>query len=283
MPEEIKKIRFGLKELPKDSRDFKLSAILKLPPLEELPDEFELEPVITYDQKDSDYCSGEATCGASGIQEGVSLSPEWSFAVSKMISGDPEEYGQDLRTAMKVHTKYGAIEKKDAPYSIENDEDTKIRYINNWPKELFGKATEHKKLSFFSISGQYDYFDSIRAFLWMKKATKQAVILGLEWSWSLNMKIMENNFAPGSGHAVYCRGFKKIDGKDYLIIQNSYGKEAGDNGKHYFPAEIINKFAEKYGVFAFIDMPPDEAKRKAWSLQRRLWEMIKKYLDNLLK
>ncbi len=283
MAEEIRKMRFGLKELPPDNRDFKLSAILKLPPLEELPENFELEPVSVYDQLESDYCSAESTCGASSIQEGVELSPEWSFAVSKMISGDPEEYGQDLRTAMKVHTKYGAIEISEAPYSVKSDEDTKIRYINNWPQELFEKAQKHKKLSFIQIDGPYSHFDNIRAFIWAFRAQKRACIMGVEWSWPMNMKVIELSFAPGSGHAIYAIGWRNINGKNYLVIQNSYGKETGDNGRHYFPAEIINKFAEKYGKFAFIDMPQNEIKKKIWPLWMRIFEAIKKYFNELLK
>jgi len=283
MTKEIKKIGggyrnlvFGLKKLPPDNRDFKLSAILKLPPLEELPEEFELEPIIIYDQLSSDYCTAEATCGARGIQEGIVLSPEWSFAVSKMISGDPEEPGQDLRTAMKVHTKYGAIEKSEAPYSIQDTEDSVIRYISNWPKGLFEKAKKHQAQSFFKLGGQYDHFDDIRAYLWMKKALKQAITLGTEWSWPIEMKIMETFEENGAGHAIYARGWKKIDGKTYLIIQNSYGKEAGDNGSHYFSREVINKFADKYGDFVLVDMPPEQAKKLVWSKCQRLIEAIKK-------
>ena len=271
----------GLLKLPKDNRDFKLSAVIKLPKLEELPKEFELEPITTYDQLESDYCSGEATCGASGLQEKIALSPEWSFAVSKMISEDPEEYGQDLRTAMKVHTKYGAIEKKDAPYSLEKgDEDNKIRYINNWPKDLFEKAGGHKKQTFFKIDGQYTPFDDIRAFIWMFRAEKRAAVIGVEWSWPLEQVIMDEP-GEGEGHALYAIGFKKINGKDYLVIQNSYGAEAGDNGKHYFSREVIDKFVGEYGSFAFIDMPVSEAIEKSWTCWQKFVWAIKQFFNTI--
>jgi len=31
----------------------------------------------------------------------------------------------------------------------------------------------------------------------------------------------------------------------------------------------------------FIDMPPEEAKKKAWSIWRRIWETIKKLIKKL--
>jgi len=273
--------QFGLRPLKKDSRDFKLSAVLKLPPLEELPDEFELEPLEIKNQLETDYCTQMAACGASELQEGIELSPEWAFAVSKMISGDPEEFGQDLRTAIKVHTKFGVIEKGQAPYSLEaGDEDSKMRYINNWPKELFDKALGHKKQSYFKLDGQYDYFDDIRAFLWMNRAKKQVPVIGVEWNWPLDMKVMETSFAPGGGHALYARGWKQINGEPHLIIQNSYGPEAGDNGKHYFSREIINQFVEKYGAFVFVDKNPEKIKKIVWPLWRQIWEWFKKAMTN---
>jgi hypothetical protein len=274
---KVRKIGGNLKVLPKDNRDFKLSAILKLPPLEELPEEFELKPLVVHSQLNSDYCTQEASCGVSELQEEVELSPEWCFAVSKMISGDPEDFGQDLRTAVSVHTKYGAIEKSEAPYSIQDTEDEIIRYINNWPKELFEKALKHRKKSYFKVDGQYDAFDDIRAYIWKFKGESRACVLGLEWSWPLEQEIMDKVEEYGGGHAVYCRGWKKINGITYLIIQNSYDKEAGNNGSHCFSREIINKFAEKYGVFTFVDMPEEEAKQVAWSKCRRVLETIKKF------
>ena len=272
--------KFGLRELAEDKRDFKLSGIMKLPPLEELPAEFELEPLEIKDQLDTDYCTQMACCGASELQEGMKLSPEWCFAVSKKMSYDPEEYGQDLRMAMKVHTKYGAIEKKETPYSLEKgDEDNKMRYISNWPPNLFEKAKKHQKKSFVRIDGQYDFFDDIRAFIWAFRKEKRAAVLGVNWAWPLDMKIMETSFAPAGGHAIYCSGWKQIKGETYLVIINSYGKEAGDQGKHYFPRSIINQEIKKYGAFAFIDMPPKELKKLLWSPLRRLWEKVKEYFD----
>lgn len=73
--------------------------------------------------------------------------------------------------------------------------------------------------------------------------------------------------------------------KEYLIIQNSYGKEAGNGGWHYFSREIINKYVGLYGAFTFIDMDPETAKYlqaneikvgDSWIIQ--LYKLIKNIL-----
>ena len=286
MIQEIKKIGGGLKPTPKDARDFKLGQIIKWPKLEELPENFALEPISVKNQGDTDYCTAFATCGMSELQEGVELSPEWSFAVSKQISGDPESYGQDIRTALKVHTKYGAVEKSEAPYSVENDEDAKIRYINNWPQELFEKAGKHQKQSYFKIEGWpkgWDAFDAIRTAIWLFRDLKRAVAFGVLWSWQLSNVFLEDYSPTGCGHCVYLRGWNKHIEFDnyYLLLQNSYGKEAGGSGTHLISRNVVNDMAEKFGAYMFIDIPPEIAKQKVWSPFRRLLEAIKKFFSEL--
>ena len=253
-------VQKGLRELPKDPRDFQLGTIFSLPKLEELPEEFELEPLGIKNQNDTDFCTAMATCGMSELQEEAELEPAYSFALGKMISGDPEEWGQDLRKAMQAHIKYGAIRKKDSPFSLENKDSDFLRRIENWPADLLEKAKPYKKQSFFSVSGPYDAFDNIRAAIWKFKDLKRAVGIGVEWSWDLREPIIPNLERSGSGHMIYVIGWKRLNGETKLVIQNSYGEEAGDNGKHYFPREIINNAVGRYGSMMFVDLPKEQAK-----------------------
>jgi len=48
--------------------------------------------------------------------------------------------------------------------------------------------------------------------------------------------------------------------KQYLIVVNSYGRDAGDNGKHYITRETVNHFAKRYGMMMGVDLPAEKAK-----------------------
>lgn len=147
------RITQGLKELPRDERDFSLGAIYSLPKLDELPAEYVLPQTAPKSQGASDYCTAFATCTASEYQEDASLEPAFSFMLSKIISGDPDEWGQDLRVACASHVKFGALSKKDSPLSLENSSADVLRKIENWPdvQKYLNSAAEQRKKAYVSI------------------------------------------------------------------------------------------------------------------------------------
>lgn len=278
-------VRGGLLKTPKDKRDFQLGKIIKWPKLEELPDSFQLEPVSIKDQGDTDFCSAFATCGMSELQEGVELNPYWSFAVSKMISKDPDTYGQDLRSAMKVHAKYGAIE-GDNSFNLSAQE---IRYIENYPGDYRTIGLNHQKQSFFKVAGwpkEYDAFDAVRAAIWLFRDLKRAVAFGVLWSWPLDEIYLKDYSPDGNGHATYLRGWqtwKKYDKGDateiVMVLQNSYGREVGNLGYHLISRKVVNDMVRQFGAFMFVDMPPQIAKQKVWSLWQRFCGAVKDYFN----
>lgn len=242
----------GLRPLPHDDRDFKVGQIMTLPKLEELPKEFELPTLGVKNQYNSDFCSAFASTLVSESQEGTILSPEWHFAVSKKISNDVKEWGQDLRTACEVSVKYGDINQKDAPFTLDNKEADFLRDINNWP-DLFNLAIRQKKKSYIKVKGPYDDFDDIRATLYKLKTP---IMIGLTWSWGLNHYELKGTKDDGFGHAITVIGWNDKG----LILQNSVGVKIGLNGKHVMGREEINHFVSMYGAFTFIDFSPDEIK-----------------------
>lgn len=247
----------GLLPLPQDSRDFKVGAIYRLPKLNELPKDFVLDGFHIKDQRDTDMCSAFASTGMSELQEGVELSPEFSFAMGKKISGDIEAWGQNLRTASASHVKYGCIEKNEAPYSVDN----KDRNFLSDPKNWVGyeeKGKKHQKQTYLKVTGVGDDgFDTIRKVIWKWRDEKRAVLIGVQWGWTSDQKII-NEPVAGIGHAMYVIGWKTINGIIYLIVVNSWGNNAGDNGVHYISREVINKWEPLYGAFMFVDKPRED-------------------------
>lgn len=249
-------IQGGLRPTPEDPRDFQLGSIIDLPKLEELPREFVLTPLEIKDQGNTDFCSAFATCAMSELQENTILEPSFSFALGKIISGDLEEWGQDIRIALKAHVKYGALPKETAPYSLYTHPQDFLRNIANWPKKLLEDAVEHKKKTFFKVTGGYDDFDNIRATIF---ARKSAVGFGIVWGWPASQVIMDEPKTSGVGHMITAIGWKEIHGEPHIVIQNSYGTDAGEQGIHYFSRAVINDAVKRYGSYMFIDMDKDTA------------------------
>lgn len=249
-------MRYGLLPLPKDPRDISVGALYSLPKLSEIPDKFSIDTLEVKDQEESDFCAAYSSCTVSEIQEDVALEPAWSFAMSKTLSGDADSYGQDLRTMMKTHVKFGAIEKKQSPFSIKNKSPDFLRRIKNWPTELRQKALYHKKGSFMDCKGPYDAFDNIRACVWKFRKEKRAVESGIMWGWPVDTERINDVGTPEGGHAIAYIGWNG----EYLMMQNSYGKSAGRNGVHLVHRSVVNKYVDMYGAFMFQDLSADEAK-----------------------
>ena len=154
--------------------------------------------------------------------------------------------------------------------------------MSDYPN-LLSEAQKHLKKSFFSvIGGGGNAFQAFRASMWRFWANKQGAALGVLWSWDLSEKQLTGTVEAGFGHAIYAIGWKG----DYLIVVNSYGKEAGENGKHYLHRETVNYFVKQYGAFMMVDMPKEEEKElnikgewrkasffgKIFIILKRLWK-----------
>jgi len=259
--------KYGLRPLKKDIRDFKLSGVFARFDLSKLPDEFVVGQSEILDQQETDYCTAFSTCAASAIQENKTLNPYWSFAVSKKISGDVDAWGQDLRTAIRVHTEYGAIENM---INLGRD-------IVNYPI-LYKEAEGHKKQSYFSVDGPYDHFDNCRVALYQNQDKKRFIITGCLWrtSWTGADKgiIPEQYEKNGFGHAFVFAGWVKFGDKTYLKAQLSNGQDIGLNGNFFFSREIVNK-EFKFGSFLFVDLDPENIKKQQWNFWIKLLNFIK--------
>jgi len=272
----------GLVPIEKDERDFELGQIISLPDLSELPETFELKGARIRHQGTTDFCSAYTTTGMSELQEGMELNPNYSFALSKKVSGNPEAWGQNMRDAMKAHVKYGALEQTDYEGGMTEDD---MRYIEKYPSRYYNLALKHQKKSYFKVTGpvEYDAYDNIMAAIWHFKAQKQGVAIGCVFSWSLQDYILTGKQDNGFGHMMWVSGWAN----DGLIIVNSYGINAGKDGKHRMTRETINHFADRYGIYMMVDIPPVKAKeliaRSEWAgasywgklvilFKRMLWE-----------
>lgn len=155
MEEEINIIGGGLTPLPKDKRDLKFGQVFSLPALEELPKGYKVgDPIVIRDQGSDDTCTSRSSNAVSEDQELVLLCDYFTFAIIKLIEGNPFSWGADLRSTAKAHQKYGALEQEDCPLCKNSSHDLqRDRDWNNWPDKetLLELASKHKKASYFSV------------------------------------------------------------------------------------------------------------------------------------
>lgn len=259
----------GLKPLAPDN-DFSLGGIFGTIPLSDIPKgSWDIAPVGTVlEQTLDDDCTGYATSDASADQEGEPMVAEFQFMATKMLSGNPEEWGADLRMACKSAVKLGSLTAADAKaLSFDPRAQTRDFIVNqkNWPAWVFEKAYLHRKQTFFAVDGPYDTFDNIKAALWQHREEKRTIVVGAEWKkeWTAAAGgIITPEYNPGgNGHAFKFNGLRVINGTEYLLAKLSNGTDIGDGGTFLFPREVVNKEIgiDKFGAFMFKDMPRAQA------------------------
>jgi len=274
----------SLRELPTDKRDFALGAVFPQVPLHEVPegDFVVANPFSIKNQGETDFCSAYAIAAVSEDQEGTELLPEFQFFKTKELSGDPEEWGADLRVACKSAVKFGSL-----PFSgfeqIKGRSRAEILNKKYWPNSAEEVALVHKKETFFAVSGRYDTFDNIRVALWQHRAKKCTIVTGALWrqEWldaplGIIPKVYQD---AGFGHAFKIFGQKMVGGELHLMAQLSQGDNVGDNGIFYFPREVVNKEIGRYGIFMFNDISRENAEKAIknkgkmgfWSFIRKLF------------
>lgn len=284
----------SLRELPKDKRDFALGAIFPQVDLKEVPnkDFIVSEPLVIKNQGETDFCSGYAVTSVSEDQEGVELIPEYQFLKTKELSGDPEEWGADLRIACKSAVKFGSLSVNNDIFKFDKTlSRSQILKQSQWPEHVDRVALYHKKETFFSVDGKYDIFDNIRVALWQHKKGKSSIATGAlwrsEWLEAPGGVIPEKYGKNGFGHAFKIFGQKIIEGHLYLMAQLSQGDMVGDGGIFYISRSVANKEIGKYGIFMFKDISREDAeyflKNKISAKQSffsQFWSLIKNFFEN---
>lgn len=282
----------GLKPKTEDGRDFPLGGVYGHIDIKDVPntDFIVVRPFAIKDQGDSDLCSSFAVTSVSEDQEGVELSPEYQFFCTKRITGEPEEWGADLRSACKSAVKYGSVAANDFPEMKGRPRDY-ILDSKNWRYGADMMARRYKKETYFEVTGnrQYDLFDKIRCALWQHKEDRSTIVTGACWrtAWiTAPNAIIKPDDGDGFGHAFKIFGQKVINGELYLVAQLSNGVEVGDQGLYYFSREVANKELGEYGLYMFKDMPREEAEdylSKPYIVSTPWYQRIFLLITNLFK
>ena len=245
-------IKKGLRTLQLDLRDYKHSVVFGAI---SLPETFIIENLKIKNQDNSDLCTAFAVTTASEAQECIELSPEYQFQKIKYLMGDFDDWGADLRTAVKSLVKFGSLESSKNPFPLGVVSRDFIANWANWDVTLDYQALVHQKKTYFSILG---YEDIKQAIYQHKTPVITGALWRTSWIYSGNGIVNSEYEQDGFGHAFVFIGWKKINNKEYLVAHLSNGESIGDKGRFYFSKDIVDKECS-FGNFVIVDMPRDKA------------------------
>ena len=268
------RIKQGLRATPHDDRDFSFGAVVGIASLAELPKEYRVgDPLVVKDQGETDMCTAYALTAVSEDQEGVALSPFFTFGKTKKITGEKDEWGADLRSACKSGVGDGFLElfgstidavKRPATQE-ERDQAAEWMRISSTDEYL---AQQHKKKTFFAVDGPYDVFDNMRSAMWRARSERRSVFTGCKWrqEWTNAPGGVIDAVGSGSafGHALKAFGWED----DRMILQLSNGAAIGDQGIFKISRDALNE-AFTFGAFTFMDMPREEAEAAIEKRERK--------------
>ncbi len=213
------------------------------------------------DQLDLDFCPAFTAAELQNAGFGMFFDPLYQMAKIKQVRGEYTSFGANLRDGAQSVVKYGSLPAVLAPFTHNGSPTDKTRdYVANWANyaiNLDAFASKYRDLSFFSLDGTYDTFDNIRSTLWMHLQERRGVSFGLAWhpEWTGVASGIIPDVMPisqGGGHNIAFVGQKTINGKLYLVCQNSWSDKFGDKGYYYFPRTIVDQaFKLGYGAMMF--------------------------------
>ncbi len=261
---------YGLKPKKYDPRDkhFESHKILgSINPLA-LPDEYDADNGVTMPDQNADgayfECSAYTVTDMAFDEDGQEYSPDYNFMKSLQIAGlPPDNQGVDLKSAFKVACTFGLLPKKLALFDTNAFGETYAADQKHWPLEVDKEAVKNIKPAYLGISGPYDFFDNVRAAMYISRSEKRTVGIGVTWYGDFETTgssglCPDNPAMAGGGHSPKISGWTRKNtqgefirgGEIFLKVKSWQGRNVGDNGWLYFSRPLINKLMAEWGADA---------------------------------
>jgi hypothetical protein len=163
--------------------------------------------------------------------------------------------GTYLRISQKVGADTGGVEERLYPEPGPLMSYTEYIDVNLIPTNVETNATTHKAQSYFSVRGWNEFMQTMFQY-------DTPIQTGCQWYSGDNLTgddgIFPNqNGILSGGHSFVVIGWKLINGKQYLIMVNSWGNIWADNGLAYISQDI---FSRLYDGWMTVDIPTDVVK-----------------------
>lgn len=253
------KRKYGCLPSPNDLRDFKCSSSVTHI---ELPNEYSLGAYSIKDQGVVNSCVAHAL--SSMLERtGYTFSTGWIYGYR------PEDYyqgeGMYPREALKTLLKVGAVKNEDFNYNIEMQE----------AKELVDKNID--KLTavaapYITAYARLNTENEIKSWIYVHNTAVPIAIATEDLQIDKRNIIQIPSEYPNSGHALLIIGWNETG----FIIQNSWGKDWGDNGCAILPYEY--EIREAWGVTTTQYHAIESVKKPKLNLFRKIIQHIVNYI-----
>lgn len=244
-------IQHGVRPRAKDHRDYSYHRTFGATVLV-IPEEFDFDLGLTMPDQNADgypqgctaYTTDEMCSNSDGVvYDDHKYMYDNTLRVAGIFDADPrfEKVGVNVDDAFKAANVYGVKRKA----------------------ETESQALSHLQGAHYDVlnGSGLDCFSSIKKAMWqnvIETGRKQCVSIGTPWlpEWHYPASgIIPTIFIYDpkkdySWHNWLITGFKKINGVVYARAKTWQGKNYGDAGWAYYPAEIINKVLQIDGSFA---------------------------------
>jgi hypothetical protein len=195
-------------------------------------------------------CTAYAGAVAQGYIHGLRFHPDWQAKkIGQKQRRHVDEYGADPKAAMSSLRDDGSLLRDMTPISLETHGAPASGQWSAYPDTLDVKAKDFRALAYLGCDDAFDYFDDIRWALFKAydPVTKKGAIVHAfgqwfsEWTYAPQGIVQEGYTGFTGYHAYLFVDWCTINGKLYLVAQNSAGIGTGDQGFLYFPREIVNR------------------------------------------
>jgi C1A family cysteine protease len=161
----------------------------------------------------------------------------WLYWQERNLEGTvDEDAGAYIRDGFKVLNKIGCATESYFPYVIQHFRDT--------PKpDSYDNAQYHKITEYYRIITQQQLREEL--------AHGNPVVMGISVYDSFESgTVARTGIVPMprageqllGGHAVLALGYMSINGVEYIICRNSWGKDWGDKGYFYLPMAFVGNY-----------------------------------------
>lgn len=191
-----------------------------------------------YDQNGKGSCVGHGTAAAFGAAWSMAGNKARRFSacyVYSLINGGSDR-GAIVEDALKAMEKYGVcLESTVGPLKI---------YRSQYDTQA--ADNEAKRFTIFQ-SYQLDSFDEIASAVQLGKLAVFGIDIGRNFEPNTHGVIPERS-GSGGGHCMYACGLKRISGKWYLEVPNSWHERWGLNGVCYIPESYFAGYVDAFVI-----------------------------------